>query len=107
MSLSPLVNKKASISRAKLVISLLYKENLIDLMQKKNAINELNNFILKNKYTLVKSRYFIDWIYGQTPDEILRSRKDLLIRSTLSSRIQGIVNKAVKEETKKEKRRYW
>ena len=43
----------------------------------------------------MKARYFIDWIYSQTPDEILRSKKDLLIKSTLSSRIQKIVNEAV------------
>jgi len=46
----------------------------------------------------VKARYFIDWIYTQTPAEILRSKKDLLIKSTLSSRIQKIVNNAVKLE---------
>ena len=43
----------------------------------------------------MKTRYFIDWIYTQTPDETLNSQKDLLITSTLNSKIQKIVNEAV------------
>ena len=100
--LSPLVNKKASISRANLILKLLFKESLISKKELEQAKYELQNYEKKlNIKQSVKARYFIDWIYAQTPDEILRSQKDLIIKSTLNSNLQKIVNKSVKEETKK------
>ena len=94
--LSFLVNKDLNIKRAKLIISLLYKENIISESEKNLANNNLDSLLLERKdFEKVKARYFIDWIYTQTPDEILRSKKDLLIKSTLNSRIQKIVNEVV------------
>ena len=100
--LSPLVNKKASIVRANLVVTLLFKENLISKKEMEQAKNELTNYEKRlNIKKTIKSRYFVDWIYTQTPDEILRSQKDLLIKSTLNTNLQKIVNKSAEEETKK------
>ncbi len=94
--LSFLANKDLNIKRAKLIISLLFKENIISKAEKDLADKDLSTYLIKRKNSdQVKARYFIDWIYSQTPDEILRSKKDLLIKSTLSSRIQKIVNEAV------------
>ena len=94
--LSFLVNKDLNIKRAKLIISLLFKENIISESEKNLANKDLESLLSERKNSeLVKARYFIDWIYSQTPDEILISKKDLLIKSTLNSRIQKIVNEAV------------
>ncbi len=94
--LSFLVNKDLNIKRAKLIISLLFKENIISELEKNLANKDLDSLLLERKNSeQVKARYFIDWIYTQTPDEILRSKKDLLIKSTLNSRIQKIVNEVV------------
>ena len=94
--LSFLVNKDLNIKRAKLIISLLFKENIISESEKNLANKDLESLLSERKNSeLVKARYFIDWIYTQTPDEILISKKDLLIKSTLNSRIQKIVNEAV------------
>ena len=94
--LSFLVNKDLNIKRAKLIISLLFKENIISESEKNLANKDLDLLLLERKNSeQVKARYFIDWIYTQTPDEILRSKKDLLIKSTLNSRIQKIVNEVV------------
>ena len=94
--LSFLVNKDLSIKRAKLIISLLFKENIISEKDKNLANKNLDSLLfLRKNLNQVTARYFIDWIYTQTPNEILRSKKDLLIKSTLSSRIQNIVNEAV------------
>ena len=94
--LSFLVNKDLNIKRAKLIISLLFKENIISESEKNLANKDLDSLLLERKNSeQVKARYFIDWIYTQTPDEILRSKKDLLIKSTLNSRIQKIVNEVV------------
>ena len=94
--LSFLVNKDLNIKRAKLIISLLYKENIISETEKNLAYKDLDSLFLKRKnLEKVKARYFIDWIYTQTPNEILRSKKDLLIKSTLNSRTQKIVNEVV------------
>ncbi|MAK09280.1 MAG: hypothetical protein CML36_02195 [Rhodobacteraceae bacterium] len=99
--LSFFVNKNASIKRAKLITNLLFKENVISEKEKIKADKDLI-FLLNNKFdgNSVKVRYFIDWLYTKTPAEILRSKKDLLIKSTLSSRIQKIVNEAVEIELK-------
>ncbi len=99
--LSPLVNKQASIKRAKLVIKLLDKEKLITNKEKNIALTDLS--IIENNISIgkvINSRYFIDWIYSQTPDETLRSKKDLIIKSTLDTNIQRIVNTSVKQEFK-------
>ena len=94
--LSFLVNKDLNIKRAKLIISLLFKENIISETEKNLAYKDLDSLFLKRKnLEKVKARYFIDWIYTQTPNEILRSKKDLLIKSTLNSRTQKIVNEVV------------
>ena len=99
--LSPLVNKKASIKRAKVVVSMMHKNNMINNNEKLAAYIELdNNKEENNKFIFTNSRYFIDWIYSQTPDEVLRSKKDLLIKSTLNTKIQEIVNNSVEIETK-------
>ena len=100
--LSPLINKTGSISRANLIVTLLFKESLIDQKEMEKAQIELKDYQEKfNISESVTARYFIDWVYTQTPDEVLRSKKDLLIKSTLNSYIQNIVNTAIKEETKK------
>tara|TARA_B100001121_G_scaffold300999_1_gene311571 strand:- start:958 stop:2685 length:1728 start_codon:yes stop_codon:yes gene_type:complete len=94
--LSFLANKDLNIKRAKLIINLLFKENIISESEKNLANKDLDVLLSqKKKLEQVKARYFIDWIYTQTPDEILRSKKDLLIKSTLNSRIQKIVNEAI------------
>ncbi len=94
--LSFFVNKDLNIRRAKLIINLLFKENIISESEKNLANKDLDTLLLGRKNSeQVKARYFIDWIYTQTPDEILKSKKDLLIKSTLSSRIQKIVNDVV------------
>ena len=101
--LSFLVNKDLNIKRAKLIISLLYKENIISESEKSLANKDLDALLSERKNSeQVKARYFIDWLYTQTPGEILRSKKDLLIKSTLNSRIQKIVNEVV--ELKLERR---
>ena len=72
--LSFLVNKDLSIKRAELIINLLFKENIISESEKNLANKSLNSFSTQRKNaTSVKTRYFIDWIYTQTPDEILNS----------------------------------
>ncbi len=94
--LSFFVNKDLNIKRAKLIINLLFKENIISEREKNLANKDLDSLLLERKNSeQVKARYFIDWIYTQTPDEILRSKKDLLITSTINSRIQKIVNDVV------------
>ena len=94
--LSFLANKDLSIKRAKLIISLLFKENIITESEKNLANKDLDSLLSERKNSeQIKARYFIDWIYTQTPNEILRSKKDLLIKSTLNSRIQKIVNEVV------------
>ncbi len=94
--LSFIANKDLNIKRAKLIISLLFKENIISESEKNVANKELERLLFKRKnFEQIKARYFIDWIYSQTPDEILRSKKDLLIKSTLNSRIQKIINEVV------------
>ncbi len=99
--LSFITNKKASIGRAKVIISSLLKNKNISEKEMKKAFDELEEFLKNhNKYNSVSARYFIDWIYTQTPEEILRSKKDLLIRSTLNPRIQKIVNNTVSDKMK-------
>ena len=97
--LSLLTNRKASINRAEIIISSLFKEKVITRTDMEKAKKQLN-ILLNNKQQNIslKARYFIDWIYTQTPEEILRSKKDLLINTTLNSRTQKLVNEAVESE---------
>lgn len=93
--LSLIINKEASILRAKTVINLLRKNNLISLEQKEDAELELNNIKRKKYYSDYGIRYYIDWLHSATPDEILNNQKDLIINSTLDLRMQKIIEIAV------------
>ena len=96
--LSFLVNKDLNIKRAKLIINLLHREKIISTVEKSLAYKDLDLISIKKNSEQVRARYFIDWIYTLTPNEILRSKKDLLIKSTLSSRLQKIVNDVVESK---------
>tara|TARA_E500000178_G_C17033947_1_gene762193 strand:- start:2843 stop:4537 length:1695 start_codon:yes stop_codon:yes gene_type:complete len=94
--LSLLTNRDSSIKRAKLIISLLFSKGIIQEDDVKSANKELDYYLQNtSKSKAINARYFIDWIYTQTPEGTLRSKKDLLIRSTLDSKIQDVVNEAV------------
>ena len=77
--LSPLVDVKASVKRAKLVTNLLYKEEKISEFSHNSAKIELKNLESKDDFEKFSPKYFIDWIYSKTPDEVLKSKKDLLV----------------------------
>ena len=83
------VNKKASITRARTVLKLLNRNNLISLRILENSEKELNNIKNKNYFFDENIRYYIDWLHASTPDEVL-NKKDLIITSTLDPQIQTI-----------------
>ncbi len=93
--LSLIANKQASISRARLVINLLEKNKFISPNQKNKASLELNKIKNLQFYSDNGIRYFIDWIHSITPEEILKSKKDLIINSTLDLKIQKKVEHSV------------
>ena len=86
------VNKKASISRARTVLKLLNRNNLISLRILENSEKELNNIKNKNYFFDENIRYYIDWLHASTPDEVLNNKKDLIITSTLDPHIQKTIN---------------
>ena len=94
--LSLITNKDASISRAKLVLNLLEKNKLISLNQKNNARLELNKIKNLKFYSDNGIRYFIDWIHSETPEEVLKNQKDLIINSTLDLKFQKNIENSVK-----------
>ncbi|MBV68766.1 MAG: hypothetical protein CMJ08_03075 [Pelagibacterales bacterium] len=94
--LSLITNKDASISRAKVVLNLLEKNKLISLKQKNNAKLELNKIKNLKFYSDDGIRYFIDWIHSETPEEVLKNQKDLIINSTLDLKFQKNIENSVK-----------
>ena len=60
------VNKKASISRARTVLKLLNRNNLISLRILENSEKELNNIKNKNYFFDENIRYYIDWLHFNT-----------------------------------------
>ncbi len=94
--LSLITNKDASISRAKVVLKLLEKNKLITLEQKNNAKLELNKIKKLKFYSDNGIRYFIDWIHSETPEEVLKNQKDLIINSTLDLKAQKNIEISVK-----------
>ena len=95
------VNKKASISRARTVLKLLNRNNLISLRILENSEKELNNIKNKNYFFDENIRYYIDWLHASTPDEVLNNKKDLIITSTLDPQIQKTINFSLKKNTNK------
>ncbi len=98
--LSPLSNINASIKRADLVLNLLYKEKKISKNNLELAKAELKELKSKKYYRRYSPKYFIDWIYSTTPDELLKSKKDLYIYSTLDFNLQNKIQKVVKNKMK-------
>ena len=99
--LSLITNKEASISRAMIVLNLLEKNQLISYKQKKNADNELIKIRNLKFYSDNEIRYFIDWIYSTTPEEILNNKKDLIINTTLDLKVQKKLESSVKRKISK------
>ena len=95
------VNKEASISRARTVLKLLNRNNLISLRILENSEKELNNIKNKNYFFDENIRYYIDWLHASTPDEVLNNKKDLIITSTLDPQIQKTINFSLKKNTNK------
>jgi len=98
--LSIINNKQASINRAKTVIRLLAKNNFISQVQMKAAESELENIRQKKYYSNNGARYYLDWIYSATPDEVLKNQRDLFIISTLDLKIQETIETAVHNNLK-------
>ncbi len=98
--LSIINNKQASIKRAKTVIRLLAKNNFISQVQMKAAESELENIRQKKYYSNNGARYYLDWIYSATPDEVLKNQRDLFIISTLDLKIQETIETAVHNNLK-------
>ena len=96
--LSLITNKEASISRAMIVLNLLEKNHLISYKQKKNADLELIKIRNLKFYSDNEIRYFIDWIYSTTPEEILNNKKDLIINTTLDLKVQKKIESSVKRK---------
>ena len=86
--LSLINDKKASIARAKIVINLLNKNNLITPKQIEKAKLELDVINKKKYYSSYGTRYYLDWLYSVAPDEVLQRQKDLIIDSTIDLNIQ-------------------
>ena len=99
--LSLITNKEASISRAMIVLNLLEKNQLISYKQKKNADIELTKIRNLKFYSDNDIRYFIDWIYSTTPEEILNNKKDLIINSTLDLKVQKNLKILLKKKSAK------
>ncbi|MDC3057474.1 PBP1A family penicillin-binding protein [Alphaproteobacteria bacterium] len=99
--LSLITNKEASISRAMIVLNLLEKNHLISYKQKKNADLELIKIRNLKFYSDNEIRYFIDWIYSTTPEEILNNKKDLIINTTLDLKVQKKLESSVKSKISK------
>ncbi len=95
--LSLINDKKASIARAKIVINLLNKNNLITPKQIEKAKLELDVINKKKYYSSYGTRYYLDWLYSVAPDEVLQRQKDLIIDSTIDLNIQKKVELAVKK----------
>ena len=95
------VNKEASISRARTVLKLLNRNNLISSSILENSEKELNNIKNKNYFFDENIRYYIDWLHASTPDEVLNNKKDLIITSTLDPQIQKTINFSLKKNTNK------
>ena len=81
-----------------IVLNLLEKNQLISNKQKKNADIELIKIRNLKFYSDNEIRYFIDWIYSTTPEEILNNKKDLIINSTLDLKVQKKLESSVKKE---------
>ena len=98
--LSVINNKKASIERAKTVIRLLEINNFISQEQSEDAKLELESIQRKKYYSNNGARYYLDWVYSATPDEVLNNQGDLIIISTLDLKIQETIEMAVQNNLK-------
>ena len=98
--LSPIRNIDKSVKRAQLVIKLLYNEGYIDAKQKNEAKVELDKLREKKYSYSLSSRYYMDWIYSLTPDELLKSEKDLFIHTAFDYALQKKVDKVIIQRKK-------
>ncbi len=98
---SPFFNKEHSDKRTALVLSCMKKEKFITKEEEEEAIQEIHRSHTVTQ-SMDENRYFTDWIMDHLEDVIKISDEDLVIRTTLDSRLQKnaiyIIRKALKEE---------
>lgn len=83
--LNPMNNKEASLSRAKVVLSLMKEQNYINNSQYEEAL-KYNYVNPNNKHNQI--RYFIDYTLNEMNSLVSDVSKDIIIYTTLDNNIQ-------------------
>lgn len=95
---SPFYNPEESDERAKLVITKMYEEKLISQAEMQDALQE------KSKPKLLppidENKYFTDWAFEQMQNLVSVDSEDLIVRTTLDSRLQVNAACIVRESLK-------
>lgn len=98
---SPLFNKEKSDKRTSLVLSCMRKENFITKEEEQEALQEIQRAHVISQ-SMDENRYFTDWIMDNLENIIEVCDEDLIIRTTLDSKLQKnaiyIIRKALNEE---------
>lgn len=84
---SPFYNFEKSTERCKLVLSQMVEEKYISEAEKNEALVEAM-IILKPQVLIEENRYFTDWILEKLPNLVNTENEDLIVRTTLDSKLQ-------------------
>ena len=95
---SPFYNPEKSNERAKLVISKMYEEKFISKAEMQDALQEDSK--TKLLPPIDENKYFTDWAFEQMQNLVSVDSDDLIVRTTLDSRLQMNAACVVRESLK-------
>ncbi len=95
---SPFYNVAKSDERTKLVLSKMLEEKYISEAEMKEAMQEKEK--LKLSPPIDENRYFTDWVLEQMQNLIVIDTDDLIVRTTLDSRLQTNATYVIRDSLK-------
>ncbi len=101
--LNPVANKKAADKRTRVVLAAMEDAGYLSAASRAKAMKRKAVTLTAARHG--KARYFVDWVLGQVPDYV-RAPTDLVVRTTLRTRTQGLAERALEKALSTSGKRY-
>lgn len=92
--LNPMINPDLAAERARLVLAAMVSAGYLSEVDRRFALREANTVVLAQQ-RLIGARHFADWIVAELPAFVKDRNRDLIVRTTLDTRLQRIAETRV------------
>jgi penicillin-binding protein 1A len=93
---NPIVNPEFAAERTRVVLNAMADAGYLSAEDVRYALRQGAGILTARRH-LPNGRYFVDWIVGELPSFVSNRDRDLIVRTTLDSRLQRIAEARVAE----------